>query len=378
MAKRLLLNFPYYNPVGHLLEALKYAKGFHAANRDLEVHLAVGQDTAYELAQGCSWIHHTYAIAWQEFVHGPDLDAPCLQVIPREWDYVVENNLLWLQTEGGTANVGWYEAPIVAYLQTARTAFGGLQSLGQLFFQRGLPEGLGYAENQAFRIEIPTRAQQIVATWLNDQAPVLTVVLSGSSGRAHYPSVEAWIHMLTAIHQAFPALLICLTGKTWRADGRTASPLGPEEVSRICQGVEGCRMFYDVDIWQQLALLQASTALLSPHTGFGFLAPAVGTPWVTLSGGNWPEYFFNHVPFYSVLPDNPDYPYQGRLDSDLESGRIPGMEDSELAAKVPEVIEAIELVGDPAFTFEAAMARHRTNIARANVRRAVIPTASPF
>jgi hypothetical protein len=35
---------------------------------------------------------------------------------------------------------------------------------------------------------------------------------------------------------------------------------------------------------------------------------AVDTPWLTLSGGDWPEYFFNGVPFYSVLPKRRDVP----------------------------------------------------------------------
>jgi hypothetical protein len=37
-------------------------------------------------------------------------------------------------------------------------------------------------------------------------------------------------------------------------------------------------------------------------------ALAVGTPWLALSGGRWFEYFFNRVPFRSIIPDPERYP----------------------------------------------------------------------
>ena len=46
---------------------------------------------------------------------------------------------------------------------------------------------------------------------------------------------------------------------------------------------------------------------LAPHTGFGMAALAVGTPWLALSGGRWFEFFFNRVPFRSVIPDPARY-----------------------------------------------------------------------
>jgi hypothetical protein len=65
---------------------------------------------------------------------------------------------------------------------------------------------------------------------------------------------------------------------------------------------------FDLALVEQLAVLEACDALLSPHSGFGFAASCVGTPWATISGGRWPEYFFNGVPFRSVLPDPRRYP----------------------------------------------------------------------
>jgi hypothetical protein len=65
---------------------------------------------------------------------------------------------------------------------------------------------------------------------------------------------------------------------------------------------------FDLALVEQLAVLAACDALLSPHSGFGFAASCVGTPWATISGGRWPEYFFNGAPFRPVLPDPRRYP----------------------------------------------------------------------
>ena len=44
MTRTLLLNWVYYNPVGHVVEGMKIARGYHAANRGVEVHMMVNAD----------------------------------------------------------------------------------------------------------------------------------------------------------------------------------------------------------------------------------------------------------------------------------------------------------------------------------------------
>ena len=118
--------------------------------------------------------------------------------------------------------------------------------------------------------------------------------------------------------------------------------------------------------------------LLSPHTGFAFLAPCVDTPWLALSGAACPEYFFNQVPFYSVLPNNPEYPYMGEFDEDEGPEKIISMRPSKLEPKIPEIVEAAQLLLDKNFTYEKAFKRHRENISRANIRKDKIPTKPIF
>ena len=126
---------------------------------------------------------------------------------------------------------------------------------------------------------------------------------------------------------------------------------------------------YDIGLWNQLALMERCDLFVSPHTGFAFLAPCVGTPWLTLSGGHFSEYFFNNVPFYSVLPDNPDFPYAGKVYPEGSTDKLPCMRPENLDRKIPEIVEGMRLLLSADFTYAAAVERYADNIARANVRR---------
>jgi hypothetical protein len=84
-----------------------------------------------------------------------------------------------------------------------------------------------------------------------------------------------------------------------------------------------------------------------PHSGFGLAALAVGTPWLTLSGGRWPEYFFNGVPFHSVLPDPDRHPAFSSFgpapvldaDEDGEGPRAPSMCRARILADLDELLD---------------------------------------
>ena len=41
MKKHLLVDFVYFSPLGHLIEALRYTLGYHRANSDCDVSLVV-------------------------------------------------------------------------------------------------------------------------------------------------------------------------------------------------------------------------------------------------------------------------------------------------------------------------------------------------
>jgi hypothetical protein len=119
--KTLLINYIYYNPVEHSVEALQFAKGFHDANEDLEITALLNKETLVELAQGCPWVAHSHAIDLQE-VYERGLGASCFSEIPREWDYVLVNDLAAQENEAGHA-LGPNERQFLAWYSSSRQRF---------------------------------------------------------------------------------------------------------------------------------------------------------------------------------------------------------------------------------------------------------------
>jgi hypothetical protein len=368
MARTLLLDFVYYNAVGHTAEALKFAKGFADANPGLEVHFVHGADAPIELVDGCGWIRRAYPVE----LESTESRARSFAAIPREWDWVVRSGLIEMETSGD-GEPGWCETRMLAHLAASRERFRARRGSGLLYPERQLPDGLRYRHNAPIRIRVPPSATPPPAG-----SPAICVMLGGSAGYSHYPSIRSWIRILRALEAAFPDCGIHLTGVTRPVGGRTHSTYTPANVATIRRSVPRATALYDVPLWEQVALVERCDAFLSPHTGFAFLAPCVGTPWVAISGGDWPEWFFNDVPFYSALPHDPGYPHQGGLEKYRHRGKIPGMDVESLEARIPEIVEALRLVTDPSFTYAAALQRHRANVARANVRQDAIPLDSDF
>lgn len=375
---RLLLNFPYDNPVGHVLEAMKYGLGFHVANPGLEVAVAVCETAPTELFTLCPGIADVYPIPLEPFaeaVPGSDVFSD----LPRTVDFVVENNLMELEVARGRRDRHRFETRVLHYLEWSRREIRATQGRGTLFPARALPPGLNYAVDVPVRLTVPETAERAAAPWIECAAyPRIAVVLGGSSGRSHYPSLQSWRELLLAVLETYPQARTIVTGVSGSHGGRTGGPYSAEEVSRALSDRERVAIAYDIGIVPQVALLAHADLLIAPHTGFAFLASTVHTPWVAISGGNWPEWFFNHAPFYSVLPRDPGYPHQGAIDHDLADGHIPGMDSDAFRRRIPEILEAIAEVMRPEFTYQRALDRHRRRVAELGLSAARIPLEPGF
>ncbi len=132
---------------------------------------------------------------------------------------------------------------------------------------------------------------------------------------------------------------------------------------------------FDIGLDRQLALLEACDFLISPHSGFSFLAPCVGTPWLAISGGDWCEYLFQDVPFWCDIPSDPGFPHYGALDIGDRTEKIPGMSDEELLARTPGIVGAAELLLREDFDFAAAEERYEAELAKAQIRVDRMPRA---
>ena len=165
----------------------------------------------------------------------------------------------------------------------------------------------GYVPRRRLRLELPRENRLRVQDFVSSGRPLIAILPGGSSERWLYPSVSSWEIILQALARRFPDASFCLVGKL-RSDGRTATTSNAAEVQRLLAACPRVANLFDVELLDQLAAVEACDVFISPHSGFGMAALAVGTPWLTISGGRWPEYYFNGVPFYSLLPDQNSTP----------------------------------------------------------------------
>jgi hypothetical protein len=213
---------------------------------------------------------------------------------------------------------------MAAYYDTADTHFRVTRG-------RGLAgaEPPGYLPHQQVVLDLPEASRARARHRLGAQGPRIAVMPGGSAARALYPSAASWEKILHALATQHPDAVFCLVGKLGSSDGRTSTRFTRGEVDRLLGAVQAGVDAFDLPLSDQLAIVEACEVFIAPHTGFGMAALAVGTPWLALSGNRWPEYFYNHVPFYSVLPDPDRFPcyHQAVLPwphaADLVGGRRP-------------------------------------------------------
>jgi hypothetical protein len=366
VAKTLLLNWVYYKPVGHVVEGLKIAKGYAVANRDLEVHAMFNADAPVELADGCPWVTRAYAIDAEDVAKRGGR-ASCLRGVPREWDYVARDPRAESRPKTHHAWLRDFHAWGSEHLHGR--AWGGSAD------ERFLPESERgvrprYRLNPKMTLRVPPDATRW-ARRLAHRGPLFTLLPCGSSPAPLYPSLRAWDRLVGAIFDAFPNARVVVTGADERSSGRsTSAAFSRAALDPLFAKHPQLEDAYNVGLWNQIALLAKSSALVAPHTGFAFLAPVVGTPWLAISGGLWPEFFFNDVPFVSVTPDCKRYPCHGQMKKPcmtrFERGRpVLCMDDAKQRDKLPEVIAGLRRLLDPSFDYEAARKHYLSEVRRA-------------
>jgi len=352
----LLVNYWYAHPVGHALEGLRYALGYKTANPELQVSLLLNGATAVELARLCPFIDQVYAVPFTGFMHVDGDPAEALAGVPRAWDWVVENHRA---REPSLADCAGFRAFFDAAHRHLRPKHP-LGVAGQ--------EPPAYEPHQQLRLDLTADGRAAAAATIAGGRPAISVLLAGSSADRHlYPSTASWELILGALAARYPEAAILLIGKRAR-DGRTTTRVAQSELDALLAANPNAIDCFDRPLLEQVALIEASDLLVSPHTGFSFVASTVGTPWLAISGGNWHEYFFNGVPVYSLLPDPKRYPsfaWAGLgsqplqvvdQDEDGEGPRTPSMSIARIREDLPELLHASELLIEKRLSYEDALA----------------------
>jgi hypothetical protein len=357
-ARTLLLNWVYYYPVGHAVEAFKTAKGIFNANEDVEIHLLLNSRTPVELAGACDWIARAYSIDVDEFSEGENQDATCLRDIPAAWDFVVNDHRV-------TTSPFPFADPLRNFHDVAARHFRARQWQGGQHLLGRAPGAPGYEPNATIRMRVPEPARQFAASLKTGRVNI-AVLPGGSTPEPIYPAADWWRRALSALGAEFPGAHFFLTGKS-HADRRSSTAgFSRADIDGLMGATDHVFDCFDAGIWNQLALLEKCDLLLAPHTGFAFLAPSVGTPWLSISGVRWPECYFNDVPFYCVLPACGKYPcWMEMLSECVErlsaASTVPCMGE-ELQDRIPDLLDGARLLLSDDFSFEKARALHQERI----------------
>jgi hypothetical protein len=351
--ERLLVNFFYAPPVGHAIEALHYCQGHHAAAPDRAVSVALNSATACELAHYCPFATSAYPVEHPFVEPGAD-SLRALAAIPRDWDWVLDDfrRRQDFQLRAFPGMNDYYEASD-RHLIAAR----GRTVVGD--------PAAGYVPRCRLRLELPDYARERALRLRSESEGGQWIALmpAGSGERWLYPSVRSWGQILDALAERLPGVRFALIGKL-RRDRRTTSTLAPRELAELLAHRSRPLDCFDLGLTEQLAIVEACDAFLSPHTGFGMAALAVGTPWLTISGGRWFEYYFNHVPFRSIIPHVEHYaPFTQFQEPptiwDGEDGlRTPSMTLARIQDDLERITTGAAELVDGSLSYERALAEY--------------------
>ncbi len=366
---KILVNFVFYKHVGHLIEAIILCKGIYNTNKDCEIHLIVNKDTPIDLTRGCPWIKKTYPVDLED-VWKNGKKAKCYEDIPKNFDYIITNNLILMK---GYEMRKISEKGMIKHLKISNTLFNSEYGNGKLFPKKIFPDGLNLDDESHVRLKIPRKSN--FSKKVNFGQKNICVLLGGSKNPAFYPELKTWKMIFVEIFSHFPDAKIFITGVTNVKMGQTSTQAYEiEKIRKLSKIFKNLEVLYDIGLWNQVRLIKTCDVLISPHSGFSFIAPLVGTPWIEIAGGNWPSYLFNEVPFYSVMPHEPKYPYYGKLTVSRTKNIIPSMRFDALYKKIPEIIHALDLIFTKKLSYKKAIEIHKSNIKKSKTKLKEIPT----
>lgn len=346
MAGTLLVNLVNSPPVGHAVEGLHAAHGYHRADPDMRISVVLHADTATELARLCPFVNNVYTV--RVSLGDPTVNYHSeLSRVPAVWDWVVDAETTQAVAYPGLAN----------YYRQARRRFAASRSLGVIG-----SEPPPYCAGERLRFQVPRDATARAEARFTADRPRIAVLPAGSDERWKYPTVRSWRLVLDALHAKWPEAQLCLVGKH-RPDGRTITGFGVDEYAALRVAYPRVVELVDVPLVDQLAAVLACDVFISPHTGFGMAVLAVGTPWLCIAGNNWPEYYFNQTPFYSVLPEMARFPCFTGAEPEpqpvLDEGpRSPSMCHERIVADLDEIVDGAERLVGGTWDYDTAMKDH--------------------
>lgn len=351
MKKTLLINYVYFPPVGHAIEALRYALGYHKANPDYEISLVLSKHTPYFLADLCPWIKRTYTVDLPWDAKKEKVVPELINQIPQSWDYLV--------SDIRSQQPDYCPEPFISYYKLANRYFTARKSKGFCG-----DKSIAYIPNQQLELRLPKKSLDFAKKQILKTKTKIGLLFAGHGDPEQNPSIQAWEKLIDALRKQYSDLSIYLFGKIKDINKKTATAgVKRDDIKRLLEKYPDSVDCFDIGLFNQLAIVKHCHLFISPHTGFGFAVLSVGTPWLTISGTHWAEYFYNGVPFYSVLPNCDKYPCYGRmlkkcLGNIKQGKKVLCMQESRLKEDLPEILKATENLIHQKWDYEACLKNH--------------------
>ena len=358
MTRSLLVNWIYYRPVGHALEGLKVARDYFEADRDLKISVLLNSEMPYEIGALCPWIEKVYIADVKELAEC-GLRSKCLKKIPANWDYVVSDDRLMHSLNSYSEELKSANQTIIEYLQA------GIWKGNRFFPQHeNMPP---IKSDTEMRFVVPENAKKFIAKYSHNGLKI-GILPAGSNADRIYPEVRWWVKMMKLVTNSFPNARFYMIGAKNKNGNRSESyTFSDDDINLILSEIDNIENCFDIGILNLIALLEYCDLLISPHSGFAFLAGCVNTPWLSISAARWPEYFYNHIRFYNVLPSCKKYPcYTGMKEecvTEMKNGNpVICMSTKELDKKIPEIIKGIKQLTDDDFSYKDSIELYRQNV----------------
>jgi hypothetical protein len=342
--RSLLINWVYFRPVGHVIEALRLASSFAVADRDLEISLLLNAESPIELAECVPEVSHVYSAEVRRGIP---------RELPREWDYVFTD-----------PRAGAPESPDLDRFHDAFRRWVHAKAANQGWDAETIPARV----IRPLRLHLPERERRRAAELLPDTSGPRLSVLPAAGSQMRMPSIEFWSALFAEFFERHSDGEIVLLG-SFDKSRSFARGITRQDVQALTRRFPRVRDAFDAGLLQQLALAERCRLHISPHSGMSFAVQAVGVPWLALAGQQWYEYLLNGVPLVSVLPDCPLYPCYREMYDDCSKRirrgvRTPCIEDAALMGKLPEIVSSMEALLAGAIDYRDAARAHEAALAR--------------
>jgi hypothetical protein len=290
--KRLLINWVYYQPVGHAIEAYRYGQAFRNSNPDLEIAIALNARSAVELGQCIPAIDRVYPVRLEEFEQS-FVESASLAALPKHWDYVFTDPRH--DHPMGSDALDRFEQAFRAYIQADHTNHGWSA------------EELPPSELTPLALKLPAQARRFADQFVSEKQTRICMLFGSGTEASRTPPMPFWRTLIRRLLVEFADLEIVLLGAL---DQRRSITKGitAQAIDALIGEFPQVRNGFDLGLLNQLAIAERCDLHISPHTGMSFAIQCVGVPWLALSGAWAAEYLVNGVPFVSIYPACERYP----------------------------------------------------------------------